>query len=353
MKFIGTFAAFCAVLGPVARGYDIACIYPQEWRPESPFLALASTNAFYAEFTNANKVETPVVVRTAHHATLCRGMCLAFHDEDVLDPIDLEPTFTTVPEFGQNGWSIIMCIPQCILHVLDGVFDFTDQAMAHFSEEFGYHAEHPDSRPDIYNAWVQKLAFNNHQPMQDIMEADDYHPFTMGHIAGMKVRYYADLDGWNHDGKLTYDYQTDSAVPCTGSCREYQDTTGYEPVADPRVHTYLSTDSNKYDCTGQCRRWQPLQEGDSAGSLKRQEFTMPHIGRKAKTYLREPTITLEDPEYDLYEESLLVIDRLRETTMDQYKRDAISQFDGKLYVRSIISGAIRDQFVDSRRHSFQ
>lgn len=336
----------------LAAGYDINCVYPDKWF-DNPFSSINSMSGFYTEFVTSRGVETPVVVRTSHQSTMCRGMCLSLHDEDVYDPFDLEPSFVTVPPFGQNAYSIVMCISQCVLHVMDGFYNFKEESMAYFKSEFGLDNVDPNSRNDIYNAWVQKEIFNNLQPMMSILEDEDYHPFTMGSVAGMKVRFYADRDGWNSDGALTYDRATGMAVPCTGSCRNYQDTTGYEPVPDPRIHTYLSNDSSKYACTGDCRRWQPLQEGDSGGSLKKQQFTMAHIGQKAKTYLRDVTITLQDPQYDLYEESLLVIERLKNTTTDFYMQDAVAIFDSKLGVRGIISRALRSKFAEPRIHSLQ
>lgn len=351
MKTFGTLAAFHALIH-VTTAYDIGCIFPRQWN-DNPFLAIAGMSSFFTGFMRENQVETPVVVRTAHHSTLCRGMCLSFSDPDVLDPIDMTPQFMTVPEFGRNAYSVLLCIPQCVLHVMDGLFDFTDQSRNKFLEEYGVETNNPNSRSDIVNAYAEMEVFGNSQPLMDIIEAEDYHPITMGSVAGIKIRAYADQDGWNSEAAMTYDREIGMEVPCTGSCRYYQNTVGYEPVPDPRVHTYLSEDTEKYECTGLCRKWQPLQEGDDAGSLKRQEFTMPHIGQKAHTYVRDVEIMLEDPEYDLLEESLLVIERLKEASSDQYKQDAIYRFDNKLTVRSIISEGIRQKFGMTRIHSFQ
>jgi len=173
------------------------------------------------------------------------------------------------------------------------------------------------------------------------LQDEDYHPYTVGHFLGFYIRGFMDTDGWNSLGDLVYDEELEMAAPCTGSCRSYQDTSGYVPVPDPRKFPYLSTDSSKYECTGLCRSWQPLQEGDTFGNLKLQEFVTPHIGTKAHAWLRDPTITLEDPEYDLYEESLLVIERMKNMTMDQYKQDAIEYYDNKRLVRRIVQNGIK------------
>ena len=127
----------------------------------------------------------------------------------------------------------------------------------------------------------------------------------------------------------------------------------FPPVPDPRIHTHLNEDPDKYTCTGNCRRWQPLQEGDDGGSLKQQEFVTPYIGETAKTYLREPTLTLVDPEYDLYEESLLVIERVKETVTDVYKQDAVDVMDDKLDVRRIVQKAMEVQLVEPGLLNFQ
>lgn len=333
------------------NGYEIGCVYPDKWI-DNPFDAQSSLSGKFSEYMALKQVETPIVVRLSHHSTMCRGMCLSLHDEAVLDPFDLEESFTTVPPYGQNAWAIVMCIAQCYLHILHDVDDFYNYYKEDF-EEIGLDLTLPEERGDIRSAWIQKEVFNNLAPMMNILVAEDYHPLTMGHVAGFKVRFYADDDGWNSNGSMSYSKTIGDDVPCTGSCRLYQDTIGYEPVPDPRIHTFLSDDDSKYDCTGYCRRWQPLQEGDGVGSLKRQEFTMPHIGLKAKTYLRDVSITLQDPEYDLYQESLDVIERVRDTATDVMKQDAIQAFDGKLGVRGMITLALRGQFGQPRIHSYQ
>jgi len=163
-------------------------------------------------------------------------------------------------------------------------------------------------------------------------------------MAGFRVMDYVKDDGWNADGMLQYSHKQDATVPCTGNCRRFQDTSGYTPVPDPRTFPDLSEDETVYNCTGLCRRWQPLQEGDEAGSLKNQEFVVPHIGKYAHTYLREPSLSLSDPEYDLYEDSLLVIEEVKMTSGDDYKKAAVKLFDDKGYVRQLIQTHLRNKF---------
>lgn len=337
--------------GSIVSGYDINCIFPPGWF-DNPFFCIMSMSFFFGEYVRRNSFETPVVIRLSHHSTMCRGLCLAYHDNDVFDPFDEAPTFVTVPPFGQNAYSTVMCIAQCHIHMFEGTFDMQQEAIDYYKDEYGMQLTKP--RADIYDAWVEMNSGDSTKMFQ-IMENDDYHPYTMGHIAGFKCKAYADDDGWNSDGALHYDRATGETRPCTGSCRKYQDTVGYEPKPDPRIHTELSTDdpNDKYACTGYCRRWQPLQEGVDSGSLKRQEFITPHIGAHAKTYLRPVTSTLVDPQYDLKAESYLVIERLKNATTDQYQRDAIDVFDDKLKVREVISRGLRANFGETGEHSFQ
>jgi len=176
-----------------------------------------------------------------------------------------------------------------------------------------------------------------------MLQEDNYHPLTMGLVAGFRVMNFLKTDGWNADGMSQYSHRDDAVGPCTGNCRKFQDTSGYAPVPNPRTYPLLSDDTSKYNCTGLCRSWQPLQEGDDVGSLKNQEFVVPHIGEHAHTYLRAPSLTLTDPEYDLYADSLLVIEEVRITSGDDYRKAAVKVFDDKLKVRSIIQGNFRNQ----------
>jgi len=167
------------------------------------------------------------------------------------------------------------------------------------------------------------------------------------------VRNYFDRDGFNTLGDMTYSRTVDGPVPCTASCRLHQDTSGYKPRPNPRDFPEENPDMNKYDCTGDCRRWQPLQEGDKLGSLVKQEFVAAHIGEYAHTYLREATITLEDPMYNLEDDSRQVIEEVKMTSSDNYKKDAIAMMDNKLNVRRAIQDAVNAEVFDSGEMSFQ
>merc|ERR1712238_456209 len=77
---------------------------------------------------------------------------------------------------------------------------------------------------------------------------------------------------------------------------------------------------------------------------KNQEFVVPHIGKYAHTYLREPSLSLSDPEYDLYEDSLLVIEEVKMTSGDDYKKAAVKLFDDKGRVRRVIQIHLKNNF---------
>lgn len=339
MRNVGLFALSALVSLGVIAGYDIACIYPDQ-AIRDPFSLRALMTLTYGDMYEGSGIETPIVVRLAHYHTLCQSMCLSYSNPDVKDPFTMEDSLFTVPEYGQNAYSINMCNAQCYAHVYEDHLDFMERAIVSFEEEWGIVTTEPSTRLDIKDAMNLYDQTGNLAMLNNILVGEDFHPYTVGHLMGFKVKEHMVVDGWNSEGDMTYDRETGMEVPCTGSCRRYQDTTGYEPMPDPRIHTDLSDDSTKYECTGLCTKWQPLQEGDDIGSLKRQEFIVPHIGSKAKWYLREPTLTLADPEIDYYEESLLVIDRLRTTTTDIFKGDAVEYMDNKRYVRRIMQTEI-------------
>jgi len=339
--------ALCTVVFLVAvTAYDIRCIYPRGLG-----LDLFQVDRRGSKILNLQSypLETPIVIRLAQHFTTCQAMCLSLHDEHVLDPYSMQPTdpVLQVPAFGQNPYSSTMCYKQCGVYVAEGVFDMQENVLKEYND-IGVKLRKPSARRDIANALGELNSSGDNSAIKAILVKDDHHPYTMGHIAGLTVKKFMDADGWNANGDLKWSSDLEDVVPCTSNCRKFQSTIGYTSAPDPRK---ISSYDRKYRCEGICRKWQPLQEGDDAGNMKRQEFIVPHIGQRAVTFLREATLTLEDPAYNLYEESLLVIERLRDTSSNQYKKDAIKIFDSKLTVRNIIEPALRDQFQHD--HSFQ
>jgi hypothetical protein len=341
--------ATTAVVAPAAA-YDIGCIYPEDAETD---LFEARRNVFWP-MLKTEGFETPMVIHRSHESTMCAATCVAYHTPGMLDPISLEPTPFTVPEFGHNGYSMVMCMGQCNAYVAHDTQYFVDRVRnAHkFMIDF------PRDRTDIRDAFDACKSSDDDFGMgacadiSDIITGEDYHPYTVGHYMGIMLEDEFDNDGWNRNGDMQYSSIDPDPVPCTGNCRLYQDTVGYAPRPDPRTSQPYD-ESTKYVCDGDCRRWQPLQEGDVLGNLLQQEFVVPHIGTQAKTYLREPTLTLQDPNYDLYEDSLLVIEELRKTSSDPKKKEQIKLFDNKLKVRKQIQDAVLEQFADSTEMSFQ
>jgi len=317
--------------------YDVGCLYPAEANED---LFDARSYLIYGENVDnsADGRETPYVIHVAHELTMCQAACTAYHSPDMLDPLTTQPKPFTVPPFGQNGYSIIMCTAQCI--------QYADASYFGFAEDFP--VERPQDRTDIADAYNMcgPNARNCDGECSDLCGflIPEYNPYIMGHWLGLRIQEYFNNDGWNAEGDMTNDWTSDEPKECTGSCRRYQDTWGYAPRPDPRT-TEPYDEMNKYECEGDCRRWQPLQEGDEFGSLKRQEFVAPHIGYHAKTYLRNATITLEDPMYDLYEDSLQVIEEVKMTSSSDYRKELIQLMDNKIKVRQVIQEAIKTQFA--------
>jgi len=282
-------------------------------------------------------------------------MCVSYHTPGMLDPLMLEPTKFTVPPYGQNAYSILMCMSQCNQWVVQD-FEYYNK----MRDEFGFDVKWVEdaSQQDIFDATNscpedQNSCARGCGAICGIIMGSGFDPYTVGSYLGVLVRNYFDRDGFNVLGDMTYGRMVDGPVPCTGNCRLLQDTSGYAPRPNPRDFPEENPDTNEYDCTGDCRRWQPLQEGDIYGNLVEQEFVGAHIGEYAHTYLRNATITLEDPMYDLYSDSLQVIEEVKITSSDNYKKTAIAMMDDKLAVRRAIQNAVKAEFGDSREMSFQ
>jgi len=325
-------------------GYDIGCIYPENML--SPFNARGSIAGWASDYVRSIFSETPMFIRTAHLGTMCQATCLTYHDSDVRDPLTNEP-IPSVGAYGQNAWSITMCLVQCYVSIMEETFskDAAMEYMDHVRTTVKLpEIRDPNDHMDVKDATLKAYNKGNTGSIEGILARDNFHPLTFGLMAGFRVMDFVKDDGWNADGMLQYSHKQDAAVPCTGNCRRFQDTVGYTPVPDPRTFPDLSEDETVYNCTGLCRRWQPLQEGDEAGSLKNQEFVVPHIGKYAHTYLREPSLTLSDPEYDLYADSLQVIEEVKMTSSDNYKKAAVKLFDDKGRVRRVIQTHLRNKF---------
>jgi hypothetical protein len=344
--FFKSLGFLVAAVATVTSGYDVACIYPQK-APEDVFVARQRVI-----WDASPGTETPYVIHITHELTTCVMMCAAYHSPGVKDPLTYEDTMFTAPEFGQNAYSMVMCMAQCKAYTFLADVEWASKMV----NSYGFEINFPDDRLDIRDAYDKcnggTTCDGDCSDICDIMEADDYHPYTIGHYMGILVSEHYNKDGWNRLGDKTYGRIADGPVDCTGSCRVFQDTYGYDPRPDPRISGGMNPD-NKYECEGDCRRWQPLQEGDEVGSLKQQEFVAPHIGFNAQHYLREPRILLEDPEYDLYQQSLDVIEEVRHTSSNMTRKDAINLMDNKLFVRRTIQKAAIAQFAESGEMSFE
>jgi len=341
-----------SIASKTASAYDVGCLWPEE-APEDLFEARYAIIADNDVTSSGGNRETPIVIHMSHELTMCQAACTAYHSASgVKDPLTMEAPLFVVPPFGQNAYSILMCVTQCTLYTAGGSAFLTRH------RDMGFNNFAPSNRPDIKDAIDtcndprvtgcagECLALCN-------LISEDFDPYIMGAYLGIRISKYFDDDGWNRLGDKTYDYEEDEVVPCTGNCRIYQNTHSYVPRPDPRSHPELSNDSSKYDCTGDCRRWQPLQEGDRNGSLKRQEFVTTHAGFHTHTYLRNATLTLEDPNYDLYEDTLQVIEELKMTSSDDYKKEQIKLMDNKVNVRYVIQAAIQDEFGPTGELSLQ
>lgn len=335
-----------------SHGYDIGCIYPNELGDDPIQTRIMHGDQLIGLVTgliNENEMTQPFMARFGLYVTGCSALCLAYHDPDVKDPFTQFPTFFTVPVFGQNAYSVLMCEAQCWEYVWP---TYMESGMKSYFHNLGLDVTEPSERMDIVDALQQNFYMGSPTELETILLTDDFHPFTIGHIAGVMIKQRLKYDGFNEDGEMMWDKTLEQEVPCTANCRPFQPTTGYQPMPDPRKYSFLNTDTSKYDCTGYCRHWQPvLDKGTPSGTISRKEYTLPHIGYSATPYLRDATLTLQDPNYDYYNESLDVVERLRETSGDSAKKMLISLFRGEPNfgmhgLRGPIQVQVNENYVD-------
>lgn len=332
----------------LVSSYEIGCIYPP-MMDRNPFKErFRIAGIMTRDIARPNKWETPIVVRSSHMSITCQAKCLSLHYPGVNNPIDKNPAEFKVPAFGQNVWSVAMCNHQCVHTLFEGWADFSQLFATSIKNEIDLELTSPS--PKVVEATEKYLANNrDFQDLKKIVVDADYDPLLIGQLAGLFLKPHFLNDGWNQEGKYTWDPVTQMKVECTSSCRAFQTTTGYSPVNDPR--NTADWEWGKKPCTGDCTKWQPLQEEDGYGSLLRQEFVVPHIGTEATVYLREPTMEAPAPNYDYVAESEAVIERLRQSASDDVKQAKIKLFDDKLDVRHIFQKEMRSQF--SSVHSYQ
>jgi len=330
----------------VTDAYDIGCIYPEEM--PDPWTVREYLSNWGTSVGVRIGTETPMVVRGSFYWGACQAMCLHLHDPRISDPFTKAPLGAPLPRYVQNAFSITMCIVQCDIHyVNESGLEFAEEYVQWTKDELKLDGITLPSRAGEVGDAVEKAYLQgNAGPLGAMVLGNDYDPLLMGHIAGFRVMLIASSDGWNSNGSLQYSRELNATVPCTGSCRKFQDTTGYAPMPNPRTYPELDTDNDKYKCTGLCRYWQPLQEGSAAGSMQQQESVVPHLGQKATTWLRPVTSNLVDPQYDIYEESLEVIEQLKITSGDDYRKEQVQIMDNKLNVRYIIRIGMADQYTN-------
>lgn len=165
--------------------------------------------------------------------------------------------------------------------------------------------------PDVLNCGTDTGCLNH------VASLHDYSPTIMGHVVSMQTYNYAVTDGFNMLG-------TDNG--CVVHCRNYSDTTGFEPV-------------NSVNNGGNQKvkgRWLPLMEDDGRGFFYEQKHVTPHIGTTAKfRFLPESDRTervVRKPNYtrSRRQEAQQVLDIM--AGLDDFKKMEIEAFDDKLYL---------------------
>lgn len=205
-----------------------------------------------------------------------------------------------------------------------------------------------EKRKDIVGfAYLNSVMTGEASALELILEKEDNHPFTVAQIVATEILLHVLEDGWNALGNYTYDMETGETVPCTANCEAYKDTTGYFPKNFQTGKRENAT--SKYIVEGTDKHWQPLTDTDMNGFFSDQQHVTPHIGFKAKTWLHESVDDFPqapDPEYNYWEDSVQVVQRLAETASDPIKKQKIAFYDNKLLVINTIEGFVKSQFAD-------
>jgi len=331
---------FALFFVPSIRGYDVGCLYP-ETMPD-PFEARFRLIEYVSVNAIVRGIETPIVIRGAAAVSACDANCLAMLDDKTLNIFTKQrPTLAPfIPTAYHNSFSRMLCIAQCYAMIYDPA---GPNVFAPFWDLWGLEGIQ-GVRQDVVAA---VLAANGGDPttLFQMLASDDYHPFLLGQLVGLEVGLNFKDDGWNADGSLTFDRETQGVVECTANCQPYQDIIGYysrnSPFAEPE------NGNSKYIVEGRDKYWQPLGESDGFGYFTLQQHVTPHIGYTAKPMLFESVDAFgeaPDPMYDFREEALEVVNRLRETTNDIIKKQKIAFYDDKLLVRALIESEMRKQF---------
>jgi hypothetical protein len=210
------------------------------------------------------KTETPIAVHNALNSALCGSMCLAYHDNTVLNPLTLERPLLELPESTYNAYSVALCSLQC--HVSAAGYEEMEPLLKKWNVNI-------TSR---FHPFVEELVNGEEDPTSEdlfeflgIVADNDFHPFLIGNLAIMEIYVQHDLeDGWNRWGWYTYDPLNQTRVECTSNCRAFDDISGYQPRNHPG-RPYNAEE--KYTVEGLDMYWQPLLEDDGEGYFSRQE----------------------------------------------------------------------------------
>ena len=318
----------------VANGYDVGCLIGD--MPHNPLTTRDTLSIAGSKAMQESSFETPIVIYNAHRYAYCQSGCTAYHSSSAKMPTweDGEAPFR-VPEMYHETWSRIVCLAQC----WNDLF-----------QEVHAGGEMENSIPAILDDWnfprFKTLNENliacdgDSGCIEGVVIDNDWDPRLIGQVVFLEVQNSLENDGWNHDGKLTWDWESGKAVPCTANCAPFSDTTGYYVKNQPQI----TNSQYKFN-------WRPIQENDGNGYFSRQEHVTPHIGHTVKPVAIKEWKVAPAPEYDYAAEGKLLSERGRNMVSSQEQKDMIVVYDDKLTVREIIQHYMikkyfgRDDFI--------
>jgi hypothetical protein len=204
----------------VLGNYDVGCLYPATM-PE-PLEVQFQLNKFGSQMAIVAKIETPIVIRGAHVNSVCAANCVAYHDPLMFNVLTRTHPPFRVESFGQNKYSRALCTAQCFALLQPSGF------YQQFWDAWGLTSIQNTFEPTVLGA-----AFTSPAAVAALLVDRNFDPFTVGQLVALEIgQFFAD-DGWNGDGALRYDPNTETTVPCMANCQPYSDITGYIPKKLP------------------------------------------------------------------------------------------------------------------------
>jgi len=331
-RFLHLPLAVMQLFATVTSAYDIGCLIGD--MPNDPIAVRGNIAGTFLAFEDP--IETPIVIYSGHRYTYCQTGCTAYHSSTAQMPEWEGDAPFRVPDKYHDTWSRVVCHAQCAYELNEvDLKGSTKKTTGELLDEWNV--------PYFKTMNEDLIACDGDSGcIEALVEANDWDPRLIGQVLFLEVERHSEDDGWNKDGKLTWDSDKGEAVPCTANCAPYSDTTGYYPKNQPGI----ASKEHEY-------KWQPIQEHDGNGYFSRQEHVTPHIGFTVKPKLLKEWREAPAPEYDYVVEAQIAMERMRDMTSSEEQKDMIRFYDNKLGVRGLIQYYVRSKYAGRDNFSYE